>query len=259
MNTEKKLLWLRIKGYHFDHLVPPHLMDHVTATFGGADASTRAFAAKLARKLGWTDAFARQAIDEYRKYVFLGVTADFSVTPPRKIDQVWHEHLLFSRAYREFCRDVLHQEFDHSPELVPTDEQTGVFSAQYDATLRLYAHEFNVAPPRAIWGTPKFDLELVPRKRKKPTPKDSSSDTSYSDGGDVPLHACFDGHSSVDSAASMAEFGGGGGFFGGGGGHSWGDASDSPSDSGDSGSGDGGGDGGGSGCSSGCGGGCGGE
>src|SRR5262249_16118250 len=138
----KRDLWLRLKHYHFDHLVPPHLLDHVQAMFGGTDSSTQAFADKLARKLKWNEAFALAAIDEYKKFVYLGVVADFPVTPPKVLDQVWHEHLLFSRAYREFCASVLKRDFDHTPELVPVDEQTAAFSAQYQATRDLYKTEF---------------------------------------------------------------------------------------------------------------------
>lgn len=125
----KRELWLRLRNYHFENLAPPHLWDHVAAAFGNTDASTRAFANKIARKHGWHPRFARRAIDEYRKFVFLGVTADFIVTPPKIIDQVWHEHLLFSKAYREFCRDVLQRDFDHNPELIPSDEHRTVRSA----------------------------------------------------------------------------------------------------------------------------------
>jgi len=103
----KKQLWLRLKQYHFDDLVPPQLSDHVRRIFGGTDPSTQAFASKLARKLGWTRVFSLRAIEEYRKFVYLGMVSEASVTPPKVIDQVWHEHLLFSRPYREFCRDVL--------------------------------------------------------------------------------------------------------------------------------------------------------
>ena len=42
----KRELWIRLKHYHFEHLVPPHLVDHVMATFGGGDAATRAVAEK---------------------------------------------------------------------------------------------------------------------------------------------------------------------------------------------------------------------
>ena len=137
-------------------------------------------------------------------------------------------------------RDVLGRDFDHNPELVPTDAQTGVFSAQYDATLRLYVSEFNVRPPADIWGTPKFDIALVIGRHG---PAAIVYEVAVDD---APLFACFDGTDGGPYADAMAEFGGGGGFSGGGGESSWGDAGSadpSPSDDGSSG------------CSSSCGGG----
>jgi len=282
----KPTLWLRLKHYHFEHLVPAHLSDHVMACFGGSDAATRAFASKLGRKLGWTPAFARRAIEEYRKFLYLGVVADFGVTPSKVIDQVWHEHLLFTKAYAEFCRDVLGRPFEHYPELVATEDQTSVFQDQYERTLDLYEDEFNVVPPDDIWSLPKFKpgLARVRRALRKHGDSSGSSSSSTPSGsssdGDAPLFAFFDGSaaSGGETAASMPEFGGGGGFSGGGGGDSWADSfvssfagahadaaggSDSAASDGggsDGGSSDGGGsDSGGSGCSSGCGGGgCGG-
>ena len=260
----KKELWLRLARYHFDNLVPPHLADRVLASFGGADASTKAFGSKLARKLGWTNAFSLHAIREYKKFVYLGVVSEFSVTPPKVIDQVWHEHLLFSRPYREFCRDVLERDFDHNPELVPASGQTDVFEAQYDATLALYRQEFNAEPPGEIWGTPKFNAartgQVVPPRRQ------DSGSTTLASYEDTPLHIYFDASGGGgDSHSSVPEFGGGGGFSGGGGGSLWGDHS-TPADSGapDGGHGSGDSDSGGSSsssgssCSSSCGGGGGG-
>ena len=188
----KRELWLRIKHYHFDNLVPAHLVDQVTAAFGGTDASTRAFASKLARKLGWKTGFALRAIGEYKKFVYLGVTSDFSVTPPKVIDQVWHEHLLFSRPYREFCRDILGRDFDHNPELVPLRAQTDRFEAQYDATLDLYDEEFDTEPPQDIWGIPKFQRSGRARTRRAPTRRiaDGVAATTYES---TPLHSLFGG------------------------------------------------------------------
>lgn len=237
-----KALWLRLRQYQFQDLVPPQLMDIVAAAFGRHEAATRAFAGKLRRKLGWDTRFALRAIDEYRKFVFLGVTGDSPVTPSKVIDQVWHEHLLFTKPYREFCRDVLHHDFDHHPELVPVDTQTEAFSQQYEQTLQRYVEQFNVLPPTDIWGTPKFTLQVTPRT-KRPERNVNRSD-------DVPLYLSFDGRDGGPSTLDLPEFGGGGAFSGGGGGDSWGDSGDSS----------GGGDaGGGSGCSSSCGGGCGGD
>lgn len=249
----KRELWLRLRAYHFDNLVPPHLWDRVAAAFDGTDASTRAFANKIARKHGWHPRFARRAIDEYRKFVFLGVTADFIVTPPKIIDQVWHEHLLFSKAYREFCRDVLQRDFDHHPELIPSDEQIELYEAQYNATLDLYEYEFKIAPPAGFWGTPKFarDPNRKPAAKKEPAHTHDGGGGS-SDSG--PLYTYFDGRGDYPSHHEMTEFGGSGAFAGGGGGEDWSSPtsqSDSSSDSG----GDAGGSDGGSSCSSGCGGG----
>jgi hypothetical protein len=277
--STKPALWLRLKHYHFDHLVPAHLADHVMAVFGGADAATRAFASKIAKKHNWVPAFALRAIGEYRKFLYLGAVSETPVTPSKIIDMVWHEHLLFTRAYDEFCREVLGRPFDHHPELMSMDEQTDVFESQYEATLDLYEAEFNVTPPADIWSTPKFRPGLA-RVRRALRKRGTRADTTSSS-ADAPLYSYFDGSASTGGASfdSMPEFGGGGAFSGAGGESSWADSlvsgghSDSASSSGHSasdstssdGSSDGGGsdgggsDGGGSGCSSGCGGGgCGG-
>ena len=245
----KKELWLRLRQYHFDHLAPPNMLEKVTSAFGGADASTKAFAHKLARKLGWRPAFAFRAIEEYKRFLYLGVISESVVTPSRVIDQVWHEHLLFTRGYREFCRDVLLRDFDHNPELVPSETQTAVFKAQFDATIELYREEFNVEPPPQIWGETKFDADA----RAGATPRKKRNDiTATGDSADAPLHTLFTSDGGGSSDSGSFDFGGGGGFSGAGGGSDWGGASDAAdSGSSDSGSSDGGG----SSCSSGCGGG----
>ena len=261
----KKELWLRLKAYHFENLVPKHLWEDVLSAFKGTDPSTMAFAGKLARKLGWTRTQSLRAIEEYKKFVYLGIVSDFVVTPPKVIDQVWHEHLLFTRGYREFCRDVIQRDFDHHPELLPTTQQTILYEAQYDATLALYRVEFHVAPPGDIWGTPKFTPAAKVAKRstvKRSTGDDTSS--TYASGEDAPLYLLFTSGAGSD-AGSMPEFGGGGGFSGGGSSGDWGSGDSSGGHGGDSSGGgsgggsdagsDGGSDGGGSGCSSGCGGG----
>ena len=246
---DKKQLWLRLKAYQFEHLVPPHLTDHLFAAFDGRDASTRAFATKLARKLGWTNRFALRATEEYRKFLFLGITGPSAVTPSRVIDQVWHEHLLFTRAYREFCRDVLGRDFDHHPELVPDADQTDTFRSQYEMTLARYQWEFGVVPPADIWARPKFP---------RPAPSETARlqrDTGGSDGvvfvppTDEPaLHCAFPDAPST----THPEFAGGGASRG------WEHPSDAR-DGGDHAAAADAGDGGGSSCSSSCGGGCGGE
>jgi len=242
----KKHLWLRLQGYHFDHLVPTHLWDHVSAAFGGADASSRAFADKLSRKLGWRKNFALRAIHEYKKFIYLGIVSDFVVTPSRIIDQVWHEHLLFSAGYRAFCDEILGRKFDHSPELIPNKKQLAIYEAQFQATLDLYRKEFGYAPPDDIWSTSKF--EKTKHNYEKPAYKESNFADFTLEA--EPLHSFFTSESALE--------GDGGEFGGGGASGSWDSPqSDSGTDSGDSSAGSSDGSSSCSSCSSGCGG-CGG-
>ena len=236
MKSSKQKLWLALKAYNFEHLVPPHLSDQILSIFGGEDASKKAFAKKLSAKLGWSTDFALKAIDEYKKFVFLGVASDFNVTPSKVIDQVWHEHQLFTKGYREFCAEVIFTQFDHSPELVPIDTETGVFNAQYHETLQVYKTEFSIDPPEEIWGKPKFALEKISNssnytsKKKK---RDSEYLSSFSD-DNTPLYLTFP--SDEITHTSHPEFTGfGGGHFGGAGAESsWDTPSHSHSDHGSS-------------------------
>ncbi|MCC7297299.1 MAG: hypothetical protein IT244_03105 [Bacteroidia bacterium] len=229
-NMNKKELWQKLFSYHFEQLVPTHLWDEIAAKFGGENPFTLAFADKLCRKYEWKKQFALKAIWEYKKFVFLGVISEFKVTPSSIIDQVWHEHLLFSVGYRKFCKDVIEHEFDHHPELTPSDTQTEAFQAQYYQTLVLYETEFGMQAPQDIWGNTKFKApaDTAAKKETYTSTSDVSSDSGT-------LVSMCNTQESID-----LEFEGGG-FDGGGAGGSW-DAADT-ADGGD----------GGTSCSSGCG------
>lgn len=234
----KKELWTRIKNYHFDNLVSPSIWENISAVLGPGNASTKAFANKIMKKHKLPKAFVYRAIEEYKKFIYLGIISDFYVTPSKYIDIIWHEHILFSKGYRDFCNNVIHYQFDHQPELVATQDQTDIFTAQYEETLELYKTEFGMEPPENIWGLPKFSREKIGRATKKSIKKkrdDSSSTDPVS--ADSPLCSHY------DDTSPEAEFSGfEGGDFGGAG-------AGADADSG----GDSGGDGGG--CSGGCGGG----
>jgi len=212
----KKDLWIRLKQYRFQNLVPVSLVDRVKGVFGDTDAFTRAFAAKVAKKHGWTEEFAFLAVREYKKFVYLGVISHYEVTPPVVIDKVWHEHGLFMKGYREFCRDVLRQNFDHAPELIPFDDQIEVYNAQYAKTVAFYEHEFGTAPPTEIWGTPKFDPKKVKGTIQKPERKKESNEPTSGD-SENPLYTMFNSGSDTRYAPIPVHFTGLGGTTGGGG------------------------------------------
>lgn len=238
----KRDLWLNLANYHFDHLAPTNFWDEIKAKFTGQNPFTLAFADKLSRKLNWKKNFALKAIWEYKKFVFLGVNNPKRVTPSKVIDQVWHEHLLFSTGYRHFCTEIIHHDFDHHPELVEIDSQTEVFQSQYAATIELYQREFGIEPPADIWGITKFSENL-----KKEEDKNAWISDSGTTGDSTALYTQLSSQEYSDVMYGDGDFGGGGG------GSNFDDSNNNSSD-GDS----GGGSDGGTSCSSSCGGGCGG-
>jgi hypothetical protein len=235
----KKELWLQIKNYHFNNIVPPSLWNIVVEKFGGVDASTKAFANKIAEKHGWSYMQSLAAVREYKKFVYLGVVSNFIVTPSLLVDVIWHEHLLFSKAYRDFCEQIIQYQFDHYPELLPMELNTKKYEAQYKRTIQLYIQEFGIAPPENIWGIAKFKLEDK-KNWQTQTVADCTSD--YAD--EIHLHFYFENEKlnysieymefTIDTTANNGDVDG-----------NWDDTDDG--DSGVSGDSDGG-------CSSGCGG-----
>ena len=239
----KKELWERIKNYKFHNLVPKSTLEDIIEMLGGKNASVRAFAGKIMKKHRFPRAFTFRAIEEYKKFIYLGVVGDFVVTPSKYIDVIWHEHLLFSKAYREFCNDVIHYQFDHQPELITFEDQTELYTEQYLETLDLYRKEFFMEPPEDIWGIPKFDksrIETIKPKSRKKNHDNSSADSGYSSDGPLHINYTQDSLNDEFNGFDGSDFGGGGAGASG----NWGDSSDG----GDSGSSC-------SSCSSGCGGG----
>ena len=243
----KKELWLKIKEYHFDHIVTPNAWEKISELFGGADAFTKAFADKIARKHEWKKQFCLKAILEYKKFIFLAVVSDFNVTPSKYIDVVWHEHLLFTKAYRDFCTEIIDYNLDHYPELIPIDEQTEIYKEQYLATIHSYIKEFGMLPPPAIWDVTKFDKETILGDLNILKQKKLSFDTNVYQSSSVDTMPLYESFNNEPNEGSVPEFGGGEGGGAGARGD-WGN-DDGGDDGG--GGGDGGGDAGG--CSGGCG------
>ena len=65
---------------------------------------------------GWTIERATQAIEQYRRFLFLvNQYPERKIVPSREIDQVWHTHILDTAKYREDCESVFGKFMDHWP------------------------------------------------------------------------------------------------------------------------------------------------
>lgn len=149
LNGPHAALWRRLCAWH---------PDEASAAF--------AFSARLARDNGWTPAFAARAIGEYRRFVFLAMTAGHMVTPSDTVDQVWHLHLCDTRAYWEtFCPHVLGAALHHHPSPGGAAERARHFE-QYAQTLRAYEAAFGTLAPPAIWPEARQALVRDPAARR---------------------------------------------------------------------------------------------
>lgn len=109
------------------------------------------FTSRLAKENGWSLAFARRAIEEYRRFAFLSAVAGHSVCPSEEVDQVWHMHLTFTRSYwNDLCGRVLQQPLHHAPTKGGAEEHDK-HVALYEQTLASYRHWFGTEAPADLW------------------------------------------------------------------------------------------------------------
>lgn len=120
-------LWEKIKGFDFDQPM-----------------SEYSFSVRLAHENFWTEEFTQKAILEYKKFMYLAAISDQMVSPSEIIDKVWHEHLVFTKSYEEFC-ELLGKQIHH----IPSTHQKGEFEKFQQAkvhTSELYQTEFGEQP-----------------------------------------------------------------------------------------------------------------
>lgn len=125
-------LWQRIAAHDFEPDTPLN------------------FTRRLARDKGWTLDGTRRAIDAYRRFCFLAVVTSSEVTPSEIVDEVWHQHLIYTRDYWDvWCAKVLRARLHHNPTPGGPDAQQR-YRAQYAETLAL--HETYFGPPDpSLW------------------------------------------------------------------------------------------------------------
>jgi uncharacterized protein (TIGR04222 family) len=131
---------------------------------GGSSLHT--FEDQLAAENGWSGAFTRRAIEEYRKFLLLAATVGHAVSPSDVVDQVWHLHLLRTRSYwDELCAKVLPQPLHHEPSRGGSEERAK-FEAWYANTLESYRRTFACDPPAGIWPVPGNGQTRAERHRR---------------------------------------------------------------------------------------------
>lgn len=117
----------------------------------GPDPPAQRFAARLAREHGWPRDFADRAVREYKRFVYLAMTAGEPVCPSEQVDAVWHQHLTYTRSYwKRFCGEVLGKPLHHDPTRGGAAEADKHWR-MYAVTLAAYRRAFGEEPPADLW------------------------------------------------------------------------------------------------------------
>jgi len=108
------------------------------------------FSKRLMRENNWKGSYARNVVQEYKRFVYLAATSEKSVTPSDEVDQVWHLHLVYTRHYWGDFTNIIGKPIHHGPTKGGSVEGQR-YREQYRYTLERYREEFSCAPPRDIW------------------------------------------------------------------------------------------------------------
>lgn len=87
---------------------------------------------------------------EFKRFMCLcAITEDVTLAPPRRVDEVWHEFLLFTELYAEFTEQCVGRFVHHRPGIT-ADSHTFFHRCYVRNTLPLYRQHFGDPPPH-IW------------------------------------------------------------------------------------------------------------
>jgi hypothetical protein len=139
MPLSNPALWQAIMEYDFP--VAPRS----PKSFGRSRSLT--FPEWIERSFEVTGESAARMIDEYRRFIYLKAIDGGTLTPSRRVDQVWHSHIeAGENAWSNFCAKVLGTQIDHRTNLSAQES-----ASAYERTLALYRVEFGQTPPPDIW------------------------------------------------------------------------------------------------------------
>jgi len=94
---------------------------------------------------------AERGIEEYKKFlVLIKNHPKASLTPSYIIDEVWHNHILDTKAYAKTCDKFFGKYLHHNPGFGTSTEEHKVFDDQYTTTLKLYRQKFG-DPSKYFW------------------------------------------------------------------------------------------------------------
>ena len=106
---------------------------------------------RLVKTVGWTDDFVERVTDEYIKFIRLKLIYSEDVdemSPSDAIDMFWHQHILDTKNYDDFCHYLGGNLVHHNPYAYYNQNERVV---RIKKTITAYKTIFEEDPPIDIW------------------------------------------------------------------------------------------------------------
>ena len=112
---------------------------------------------RLKLRYGWEDDFVNSAVNEYHRFLLLHLkNPKTEIVPGKVVDKVWHDHILHTQSYMNFCEKMFGYYLHHHPDDA-SSKKSGI-----DLTLILYEKTFGHKAPSQYWSK-----ELPPKKKEE--------------------------------------------------------------------------------------------
>jgi hypothetical protein len=102
---------------------------------------------RLAREYGWSQDFIDLGVNEYIKFLILHQKYPTGkIVPGKVVDKIWHDHILHTREYYEFCKEHFGSYLHHDPKNLVSNEVNDLSD-----TMSKYEDTFGYKPPAMFW------------------------------------------------------------------------------------------------------------
>lgn len=103
---------------------------------------------RLKAEYGWDNDFVDAAINEYWRFIYLHKNnPKVTIVPGKVVDKVWHDHILHTREYIDYCTKELGEYFHHDPRDYSNKNSVN----DPKPTVELYKKTFGHEPPAKFW------------------------------------------------------------------------------------------------------------
>lgn len=90
-----------------------------------------------------------QVIGEYKRFLRLSITENIALTPSTLVDELWHQHILNSTEYFQFCMRAAGRYIHHAPHY---EKSHSFHRDSFNLTHKLYKKHFGRDAPQTIWS-----------------------------------------------------------------------------------------------------------